>query len=798
MRFTDGLWLKRAGVDFRGGVEVAEILNKDEKTGIDYLVACRHIANRGDSMDGPLLTFNVSSPADDIIKVRVDHFKGVRQKSPNFELFPDSKPPAPKVTINSSTSSDTLSLQSGSLKASINLKEYSYGIRFTSESDEKKQKGEKPLFLCSTEPKSTAVIDVPPSYVINQMSESSCLETGTDALLGSVEKGNSSKIRFMLNELSLTVGETIYGLGERFTPLVKNGGSHSIWNQDGGTSSQQAYKNIPFYLSSRGYGIFVNHTEEVDFEVGAEKCSKVGISVRGEGLEYYVINGGGSLKRTLELYCLLTGRPALPPSWTFGLYMSTSFTTSYDEKTVSGFLEGMKERECYTRVLHLDCYWMKAYDWCSFQFDDKAFPDPASYLRTVKDKYNVKVCVWINPYISQRAHLFKEGVEKGYFIKRANGDVWQWDLWQPGMAYVDFTNPDACKWYAKQLEGLMDIGVDTFKTDFGERIPHKGGVTYFDGSDPRLASSYYTQIFNDLVFTTLKNRLGEHGAAVFARSATAGGQRFPVHWGGDCESTYEAMAESLRGGLSLTSSGFAFWSHDIGGFEGLPPAAVFKRWVAFGLFSSHSRLHGSKSFRVPWLYDDDGKDEASKVLAKMVKAKLRLMPYLFAQAIKSHETGVPMMRSMVIDFPEDPTCQYLDKQYMLGDNVLVAPVFSDDTANFYLPEGKWTCFWTNAVTTGPRWIKKENYPFTAIPVFVKENSVLLLGPDSVDVPDYEYSKVGLEVRAYQIPSDAEVVVQVPSGKGPEWAGKVVVKGGKAEGQGVKVDSVADMQEKEGL
>lgn len=273
---------------------------------------------------------------------------------------------------------------------------------------------------------------------------------------------------------------------------------------------------------------------------------------------------------------------------------------------------------------------MRRYDWCSFSFDSEAFPDPASYIRSVKDKYNVKVCVWINSYISQRATIFQEGVDNGYFIKRTNGDVWQWDLWQPGMAVVDFTNPDACKWYKKLLQGLMDIGVDTFKTDFGERIPHLG-VKYFDGSDPRKAHNFYTHLYNKVVFDAVQERYGEHQAALFARSATAGGQRYPVHWGGDCESTYEAMAESLRGGLSLTSTGFAFWSHDIGGFEGKPPAGLFKRWLAFGLFSSHSRLHGSNSYRVPWLYDSDGEDEASRVCSIMTKTKLRLMPYLYAQ-----------------------------------------------------------------------------------------------------------------------------------------------------------------------
>lgn len=586
-------------------------------------------------------------------------------------------------------------------------------------------------------------------------------------------------VRYMLSEVTLSVGETIYGLGERFGPFVKNGQVVGIWNQDGGTSSEQTYKNVPFYLSSKGYGMFVNHTEEVEFEVGREKCSKIGVSVKGERLEYFII-GGGSMKAALANYVRLTGQPALPPAWTYGLYLSTSFTTSYDQNTVSGFLKQMKERKCPVRVLHLDCFWMKRYDWCSFDFDPECFPDPAKYLADVKKEYGVKVCVWINPYIAQRASIFKEGVENGYFIKRTNGDVWQWDEWQPGMAVVDFTNPAAWKWYAGLVTKLLKMGVDTVKTDFGERIPFVD-VQYHDGSDPYKAHNFYAHLYNKCVFETVQNFYGKHEAALFARSATAGGQRFPVHWGGDCESTYEAMAETLRGGLSLAASGFAFWSHDIGGFEGLPDPALFCRWVAFGLFSSHSRLHGSNSYRVPWNYGE----EAVTVTAKMVREKLRLMPYIYGQSVKAHEEGLPLMRAMILEFPEDPTSAHLDRQYMFGDSLLVAPVFHGSKASFYIPAGKWTCYWTGEVIEGPKYVTKTDYPLDLIPVFVRPNTALLVGPEDVSVPDYEYATVGLELRTYQLETDVEV--KVPTGTGPNWAGVVkVAADGKASASGVKL------------
>src|SRR5947209_6458140 len=253
--------------------------------------------------------------------------------------------------------------------------------------------------------------------------------------------------------------------------------------------------------------------------------------------------------------------------------------------------------------------------------------------------------------------MFDEGLEGEYLVKCANGDVWQWDHWQAGMALVDFTNPAARQWYGDKLRGLLDMGVDCFKTDFGERIPTE--VVYWDGSDPVRMHNYYSYLYNKVVFDVLKEKRGHGEAVLFARSATAGSQQFPVHWGGDCYSSFESMAESLRGGLSLCLSGFGFWSHDIGGFEGTPPADVYKRWIAFGLLSSHSRLHGSSSYRVPWQFDE----EAVDVLRFFTKLKCRLMPYLYAQAIATHRTGVPIMRAMILEFPDDPACDTLDRQY---------------------------------------------------------------------------------------------------------------------------------------
>ena len=286
------------------------------------------------------------------------------------------------------------------------------------------------------------------------------------------------------------------------------------------------------------------------------------------------------------------------------------------------------------------------------------------------------------------------------------------------------------------------MGVDCFKTDFGERIPTD--AVYFDGSDPVKMHNYYTYLYNKTVYEVIKKKKGEKAAILFARSATAGGQKFPVHWGGDCWSDYESMEESLRGGLSLISSGFGFWSHDIGGFESTSTPDVYKRWCAFGLLSTHSRLHGSTSYRVPWAYDE----EAVDVVRFFAQLKASLMPYLYRNAIETSQTGIPMMRSMVLEFTGDRNCAYLADQYMLGDSLLVAPIFREDgIAEYYLPEGTWTSFLTGEVKEGGKWYT-EKHGYLSIPLYVRENSIVAVGAKN-DNAVYDYAD-NVTFRAYAI------------------------------------------------
>jgi alpha-D-xyloside xylohydrolase len=705
MKFTDGYWQMRPGMTPHYAAQVHEVTV--EHGTLTVYAPIGKLQERGHTVNQPLLTVRFSSPMENVIRVQLVHHKGRIPRKPEFAIRSQS---TPQVLISDEEHASILT--SGDLSVRINKTD---------------------------------------DWLVEYMGGDKVITSSGWRAMGFVDTPDPGG-RYIHEQLSLGVGECVYGLGERFTAFVKNGQVVDMWNQDGGTSSEQAYKNIPFYLTNRGYGVFVNHPEEVSFEVASEKVERVQFSVPGERLEYFVIYGPTS-KQILERYSTLTGRPALPPAWSFGLWLSTSFTTDYDEKTVTHFIDEMAARDIPLHVFHFDCFWMKEFNWTDLQWNPRFFPDPEGMLHRLKSR-GLHICVWINPYIAQRSILFDEAAQNGYLLRKPNGDIWQTDMWQAGMGVVDFTNPEACKWFAEKLRSLLKIGVDTFKTDFGERIPTD--VIYHDGSDPLKMHNYYSYLYNKTVFDLLQEERGEGDAIVFARSATTGGQQFPLHWGGDSTATFESMAESLRGGLSLGCSGFGFWSHDIGGFEQTASADVYKRWTAFGLLSSHSRLHGSSSYRVPWNYDE----EAVRVLSKFTKLKCSLMPYLFHAAIQAHQHGIPMLRAMMLEFPDDPACDYLDRQYMLGDSLLIAPVFGPDgSVSYYVPEGKWTNLLNGKVIEGPCWVR-EIHDFLSLPLLVRPNSVIPIGSHT-DRPDYEYSD-GVTLQVYQLDDEKQFIVEMPS------------------------------------
>jgi alpha-D-xyloside xylohydrolase len=701
MKFTDGFWHARPGVEALYAQEARDLAVELGADGRDELVAwapTRVIAARGDTLNRPMLTVSLASPAEGVIRVRVEHHCGT-PRDVGFEIEADGAHRAQVVVDD-----DAGVVDAGSLRARIR-RGAPWELTF-----EDADGGA----ITTSGHKSVGYMKLAPGAPV---------AAEPAGVAGITTSGLAEAPAYLHTQLSLGVGELVYGLGERFGPLVKNGQTVDIWNADGGTSSEQAYKNVPFYLTNRGYGVLVNHAGHVSFEVGSEAVEQVQFSVAGECLEYFVI-AGPTPAEVLDRYTRLTGRPARVPDWSYGLWLSTSFTTDYDEATVKAFIDGMAERDIPLEVFHFDCFWMREFHWTDFQWDPAVFPDPEGMLTRLHER-GLRVSAWLNPYIAQRSQLFREGVEHGYLVRRADGSVWQWDLWQAGMALVDFTNPAATRWFQEHLRGLVAQGVDAIKTDFGERIPID--VVWHDGSDAEAMHHRYTQLYNRAVFEVLEAERGAGEAVLFARSATAGGQSMPVHWGGDNSSSFTSMAESLRGGLSLALSGFGYWSHDIGGFEGDPDPAVFKRWLAFGLLSSHSRLHGSTSYRVPWAFDtgDEAPGQSAVEVARtFATLKASLRPYLVAAGEEAHRSGTPVMRPMQLAFPSDPAVAHLDRQYLLGPDLLVAPVFSaSGDVEYYLPAGRWTNWFTRETVEGGGW-RRERHDFDSVPLWIRAGAVI--------------------------------------------------------------------------
>jgi alpha-D-xyloside xylohydrolase len=714
MRVYNGTYEINKGIEFHKPECFYDYELSEKEVKVYALI---HEDLNADKIHGKIIQYIISSPFPNVFRIRIRHFQP--QKTLKFQTYGN------KQSLNITDNEDFILMRTGLLGLQFEKKRWTYAFKTDR------------LLTISGNDSSGFIYDAKKSHYITE-------------------------------KLSLRVGGLVYGTGERFSPFIKNGQHIRIWNTDSATESDLAYKNIPFYLTSSGYGVFINSTSPVDFEICTEHNSAVRFSVPHKELDYYLFYGP-SPKEIINLYTALTGRPPLIPKWSLGLWMTTSFTTDYNKDVVYKNIEGMFQRNIPLSVFHFDCFWMKERRWCNFQWNRDIFPDPEGMLKQLKQK-GLKICLWINPYISELSELFEEGVKNDFFLKDKNGDVYQLDWWQPGMAIVDFTTPGACEWYKDKLRPLLEMGVDTFKTDFGESTPPD--AVYYSGECGLEMHNYYTYLYNKTVFELLTDYFGKGNAVVFARSATAGSNQFPVHWSGDSRANYLSMYGQLRGGLSFGICGGAFWSHDIGGFYGKPSPDVYKRWIAFGLLSSHSRLHGNDSFRVPWNFDE----ESSDVLRYFTELRHKLIPYIFSLCYEASLCGVPVIRPMFLEFPDDPGCGYLDRQYMLGNSLLVAPVFNKDgNVDFYLPEGEWTNFWTHSVVSGGKWLR-EKHNFFSLPLYVRENSLLPTGP--VNQAPFRNSLEDLTVTIYLLKEKAVLVL---------YEGEEIVITAQREKDAIKID-----------
>lgn len=521
--------------------------------------------------------------------------------------------------------------------------------------------------------------------------------------------------------LRLDPADHFYGLGEKFTRFDKVGQTIAMWQHNAyGARTERAYKNIPFFMTPRGYGLFVDSTARVVFHLGTLSSRSFTIEVPGDEVDYYLIVG--SPAEILEAYASLTGKPTVPPKWAFGLWASTSFIPATQDSVLAR-AERLRAERIPSDVMNLDCYWQAPMRWSELEWDRQAFPNPSDLLAALH-RLGFRVCLWENPYVSIHTRMFEEGAARGYFVRQPDGSITIARLWGGARAslcaIVDVTNPEAAAWFREKHRPLLEMGADTFKTDFAEEIPED--AVFHNGERGAVMRNLYALLYQQLVFETVQQHHGR--GIIWARAGAPGVQRFPVHWSGDPHCTYEDMAATLRGGLSAALSGLAFWSHDIGGFWGTPTANLFIRWAQFGLLSAFSRYHGA-SLRDPWEFGED----AVAIFRRYTLLRYRLIPYLYSTAWQAARTGLPVMRPMVLAFPDDPATYTLDLQFMLGDTLLVAPVFDPDgQVTVYLPDGPWVDFWTGGIYRGPATIRRV-VPLDECPLFVRGESLLPLGPE---------------------------------------------------------------------
>ena len=546
--------------------------------------------------------------------------------------------------------------------------------------------------------------------------------------------------------------EAIFGLGEKFIKLDKVAQTIDLNMMDAlGVSTPRSYKNVPFYISTRGYGVFFNHSSLMTYWLGSRSACDIQVAAQDDFLDYFILIG--DIRQVLGLYTDLTGKGQMPPTWTFGYWQSKiSYTSAVETLEIA---RKLREHQVPCDVIHLDTFWFERDWYCDLQFAKDRFPDPAGYLRELA-KMGFKVSLWQLPYIPEGSALFDDLKRVNGFVKDAAGAIYNCGIcFTPGfkgtVGVIDFTNPAAVNIYKEHLARLFRLGAKVIKSDFGEAAPLNG--IYHDGTPGSRMHNLYPLLYNKAVFEVTRQETGE--GVVWARSACAGGQRYPLHWGGDNSPNLFNLAPQIDGGLSLGLSGFQFWSQDIGGFLGKTNDELLIRWTQVGMFTSHSRIHGSGDRE---LYKF--KPRTLQICRDYIQLRYRLLPYILSQAQKCVLQSLPMMRALVVDYPDDPTTYNISDQYLFGDDILVAPIMTEHPARkIYLPAGTWTCWWTGTRITGPRWIDVEA-DIETLPLYIREGAVIPLGPTMNYVDEKPIDELEVRLGLLEAPGSSEILLRI--------------------------------------
>jgi alpha-D-xyloside xylohydrolase len=550
----------------------------------------------------------------------------------------------------------------------------------------------------------------------------------------------SDRMPLAVENFDLAPDECIYGLGEQFIKLNKVGQTIVLNTTDAlGVLGARSYKNIPFFVSNRGYGVFFNHSSLMTFWVGSRTATDLQVAADEDFLDYYVMTG--PIKRVLASYTRLTGQGVVPPRWTFGFWQSKF--TYRSAKEVLGVIRQMRRHRLPCDVIHLDPAWYKTEWLCDLEFDPVRFANPKAFLAKLK-RLGVRVSLWQLPYIPEGSRLFDELKAVGGFVKNPDGSIYDIKTcfakgFTGVVGVVDYTNPAAIRVQGKFYRCLFRLGAGIIKTDFGEDAPLSG--IYHDGTPGHRAHNLYPLLYNRAVFNLMKRETGE--GVVWTRGAWAGSQRYPIHWGGDNSPNYANLAPQLNGGLSLGLSGFQFWSQDIGGFCGDTNDRLLTRWLQWGVFLSHTRVHGTGTREIYSF-----KPRTLRICRDFLHLRFRLLPYIIGSARRCVAESLPMARALVIEYQDDPNVWNLGDEYLFGDSLLIAPLLTEgNRRRVYLPQGEWTDWWTRKRLTGGGWIE-TNSSLETIPVFIREGALIPMGPVQNYVDEVKTTEIELLVSRF--------------------------------------------------
>ena len=597
-------------------------------------------------------------------------------------------------------------------------------------------------------------------------------------------------------QFRISDSSSYYGLGERFNSL--NHAHETVRNlsQDNpGPKGGSTYKPVPFFVSLKGYGVWVDTTAEAVFDMNSSSREDVIVRWPAERLRIVVI-AGPELPVILDRFTAQSGRQQLPPYWAMAPWVSRDYHKT--EAEVLSDVDRTRSLGLPASVLMIDSPWATNYN--SYQFNPKQFDDAAGMVRHIHES-GLKLVLWHTPWINNKsdppteagfagkiaplAENYQFAADQGLFVKNPNGSPYVGRWWKGMGSLIDFTYPKAKQWWQDQLRQAIAAGADGFKDDDGEGN-FFGDVKFFDGSDARTMRGKYSVLYNNAVEELIQKDLKGNGV-LLARSVTVGANGIGFLWGGDNEASFSSLnglPTVVTAGLGAGLSGMPLWTADLGGYSATadtPNARLLERWTEYAAFSPVMEVMSSKNIG-PWDFDANGpagSHEALDIYRKYAVLHMSLFPYRYAAAQEAAQTGMPPMRALVLNYQNDPQARVIKDEYLFGPDFLVAPIIDAGTQRaVYLPAGDWVNYWSGAQVAGGK-VVVSDAPVDTIPVWVRAGAVIPKIPEDVMTLVPQSESGNTTVKSLDDRRVYEVIGSGPgNGKLTDFEGRAVVRAGR--------------------